>query len=264
MTIPTLSDDEFYYGRRQLIDYDRTAQPTYGYQPLTPADFLDPQEHDTFNHGPRHDADVRRLYAIFQQHYRINPLVSVFTGVKMKWAIADLPQPVPDVAVVPGAEDWAVQRTVLDVAAEGVSPALIVEVLSPRFIDADLIEKKTIYAKAEVHEYFIVDSGVTGDGTIDARKHEADSTVECRVSGFRLVDGNYRDIVPDADGRLYSEVARLWLVADTEAQQINAISKRTGQLIEPDPNSLIDPASARAEATFRANSIASQLNFGEG
>jgi len=253
MTIPTLRDDEFYYGRRQLIDYNRTAQPTYGYQPLAPADFLDPQEHDTFHHGPRHDADVRRLYAIFQQLYRINPLVSVFSGVKIKWAIADLPQPAPDVAVVPGAEDWDVQRSVLDVAAEGVAPALILEVLSPRFIDADLVAKKAIYAKAGIREYWIIDNG--------EREQQAMSAY--RVIGFHLVDGAYREIVPDADGRLYSEIARLWLLPDQEAQQIIAVSKRTGQPIEPDPNSLLDPSAARAEATFRANSIASQLNFGE-
>lgn len=253
MSFATLRDDEFYYGRRQLIDYDKTAQPTYGYAPLTPADFLDPQEHDTFNHGPRHDADVRRLYAIFQQHYRVNPLVSVFTGVKMKWANAALPQPVPDVAVVPGAEDWSVRRTVLDMAAEGVAPALILEVLSLRFVDADLVEKRRIYAQAGVQEYFIVDSG----------EREARATIAYQVIGLRLVDGDYVAIAPDGEGRLYSEVARLWLTPDADGQQVNAISKRTGQVIEPDPNSLIDPSSARAEATFRANSIASQLNFGE-
>ncbi|MCB0122515.1 MAG: Uma2 family endonuclease [Caldilineaceae bacterium] len=253
MAFSTLRDDEFYYGRRQLIDYDRTAQPTYGYEPLTPADFLDPQEHDTFNHGPRHDADVRRLYAVFWQHYRANPLVAVFTGVKIKWADAELPQPVPDVVVVPGAEEWAVKRVVLDVAAEGVAPTLILEVLSPRFVDADLVEKRRIYAQAGVQEYFIVDSG----------EREESATVAYRVIGYRLVEGAYTAIEPESDGRLYSEVARLWLLPDENEQQIVAISKRTGQPIEPDPNSLIDPASARAEATFRANSIAAQLNFGE-
>lgn len=258
MAFTTLKDDEFYYGRRQLIDYNRTAQPTYGYQPLSPADFLDPQEHDTFNHGPRHDEDVRRLYAVLRQHYRVNPLVSVFTSIKIKWAITDLPQPVPDVVVVPGAEDWAVQRSVLDVAAEKVSPALIVEVLSPRFIDADLVEKRAIYAQAGVREYFIVDSGEREDG-----ERENVNAVAYRVIGFRLVDNAYESIVADESGRLYSEVARLWFVVAPDQQGIILVSKRTGQPIEPDPNSLIDPNAARAEATFRANSIASQLNFGK-
>jgi Uma2 family endonuclease len=253
MAFTTLSDDEFYYGRRQLIDYNRTAQPTYGYQPLAQADFLDPQEHDSFQHGPRHDAAVQRLYAIFRRHYRVNPLVAVFSGVKLRWGIANLPQPAPDIAVVPGAESWDSQRSVLDVATEGVLPALIVEVLSPRFVEADLTDKVAIYAQAGVQEYFIIDSG----------EREDRDTLAYRVIGYRLVDGRYEAIAPDAQGRLYSTVARLWFAPSADGQQMIAISKRTGEPIEPDPDSLLNPATARAEAAFRANSIASQLDFGQ-
>ncbi len=253
MAFTTLSDDEYYYGRRQLIDYNRTAQPTYGYQPLTQADFLDPQEHDRFNHGPRHDADVQRLYAIFRQQYRVNPLVAVFTGVKMQWGIAGLSQPAPDIAVVPGAESWDSQGTVLDVAAAEVMPALIVEVLSPRFVEMDLHDKMAIYAQAGVKEYWIVDSG----------EREAHSDIAYRVIGYQLVEEQYEPILPDEQGRLYSKVARLWLLPDADGQQIIAISKRSGQPIVPDPDMLLNLAAARAEATFRANSIASQLDFGQ-
>lgn len=253
MSFTTLTDDQFYYGRRQLIDYNRAAQPTYGYEPLTPADFLDPQEHDSFNHGPRHHADVQRLYAIFRQHYRVNPLVAVLTGIKMVWDLPALPQPTPDVAIVPGGEHWDSQRTRLDVAAEEIRPTLIVEVLSPRFVTGDLEEKVTIYAQAGVQEYFIVDSG---------EREDRDDIAYC-VHGYRLNDGRYQPIAPDEQGRIYSAVARVWFVPSADAQQILVISKRTGQPIEPDPNSLTSPAAARAEATFRANSIASQLNFGQ-
>lgn len=253
MAFTTLSDDEYYYGRRQLIDYNRTAQPTYGYQALSQADFLDPQEHDRFNHGPRHDADVQRLYAIFRQQYRVNPLVAVFSGVKMRWGIGGLAEPAPDIAVVPGAESWDSQRSVLDVATEGVQPALVLEVLSPRFVDADLHDKVTIYAQAGVQEYWIVDSG----------EREESDEIAYRVIGYRLVDGAYQAIAPDEQGRLYSTVARLWLVADADGEQITAISKRSGQPIVPDPDMLLNFSAARAEATFRANSIASQLDFGQ-
>ena len=210
---------------------NRTAQPTYGYAPLTPADFLDPREHDTFNHGPRHDADVQRLYAIFRQHYRVNPLVAVFTGIKMIWDIPDLSQPTPDVAIVPGAESWDSQRTALDVAEEGQRPTMIVEIVSPRFVDADQVEKVQIYAQAGVQEYFVVDSG----------EREDSDAIAYRVWGYRLNDGGYQPIAADEQGRLYSEVARLWFVPDAEQDQILVISKRTGQPIQPDPNSLTTP-----------------------
>lgn len=251
MTFTTLTDDEFYYGRRQLIDYDRTAQPTYGYVPLTVADFLDPQEHDSFNHGSRHDADVQRLYAIFRQHYRVNPLVAVLTNVKMRWRIDGLPEPAPDVAVVPGIEGWDNQRTILDVVVEETRPALILEVVSPRFVVADLTEKVQIYAQAGIQEYFIVDSG----------EREDQAQIAYQVLGYRLINGSYQAIAPDEQGRLYSEVAQLWLTASQDGQQIIAISKRTNTEITPDRDSLTTPAAARAEATFRATSIASQLDF---
>ncbi|MCB0083739.1 MAG: Uma2 family endonuclease [Caldilineaceae bacterium] len=253
MAFTTLTDDKFYYGRRQLIDYDRTAQPTYGYEPLTPEDFLDPQEHDTFNHGPRHDQVVLRLYAIFRQHYRVNPLVAVFTGVKLVWDIPELAQPVADVVVVPGAESWDSQRTQVNVAAEGTRPTLIIEAVSPRFVAGDLEHKVGIYAAAGVQEYFIVDSG----------EREDRSDIAYRVIGYRLRDGVYQPIAADEQGRLYSETARVWFMPTADRQQIDIISKRTGQPIEPDPNSLTSPAAARAEATFRANSIASRLNLGQ-
>lgn len=251
MTFSTLTDDEFYFGRRQLIDYDRTAQPTYGYMPLTVADFLDPQEHDSFNHGPRHDADVQRLYAVFRQHYRVNPLAAVVTNVKMCWGIDGLPEPAPDIAVVPGIEGWDNQRTILDVVAEGTRPALILEVVSPRFVAADLAKKVQIYARAGVQEYFIVDNG----------EREDQAQIAYEVLGYRLINGSYRTIAPDEQGRVYSEVARLWLTPSQDGQQIIAISKRTNAEIIPDPDSLTTPAAARAEATFRASSIASQLDF---
>lgn len=251
MPFTTLSDDEFYYGRRQLIDYDRTAQPTYGYQPLTAQDFLNPQQHDSFNHGSRHDTDVRRLYAILRQHYRINPLVSVFTGIKMIWDQPELAQPAPDVVVVPNAESWAGGRTELDVAVEETRPSLIVEVVSPRFVNADLEDKVQIYAAAGVREYFIVDSG----------EREDNDAIAYRVLGYRRNDDAYEPIAADAQGRLYSEVARAWFVVNAAKSQVDLVSKRTGEPIQPDPDSLTSPSAAQAEATFRANSIASRLDL---
>ncbi len=257
MAFTTLSDDEFYYGRRQLIDYDRTAQPTYAYEPLSPADFLDPQQHDTFQHGPRHAADVQRLYAIFRQHYRVNPLVTVLTGVKLQWGIPGLAEPAPDVAVLPNGSGIDAQQPVLDLAAAETRPSLVVEVTSPRFADADLDEKVQIYAAAGVQEYFIIDSGERETTAASGAQPPAQ-----RVLGYQLqADGRYQSIAPDKAGRLYSAVARLWFAPAADGSQIKLFSKRTGAEIPPDPNSMTTPAAARAEATFRATSIASQLDF---
>ncbi|MEZ4615785.1 MAG: Uma2 family endonuclease [Caldilineaceae bacterium] len=154
-------------------------------------------------------------------------------------------------AIVPNVESWDSQRTLLDVAAEGQGPMLIVEVVSPRFVDADLEAKLAIYAQGGVQEYLIVDSG----------EREDRDAINYQVLGYRLVNSAYEPISPDAEGRIYSEVARLWLAPSADRESVIAIAKRSGQEIQPDPNSMTTPAAARAEATFRATSIATQLDF---
>ncbi|MEZ4726162.1 MAG: Uma2 family endonuclease [Caldilineaceae bacterium] len=244
-------EDDFYYGQRQIITYNRTAQPSYHYEPLTQADFLNPQAMDEFAHGPRHEADVAYVHGIFRQHYRGNPLVTIYRNAKMLWDVEDLPQPAPDLALVIGIESWASEPTQFDVRALGQRPRFVLEVVSPRFVEADLVEKVTIYQQAGVQEYFIVDSGEREDTT----------TINYQILGYRLVKGSYQPITPESDGRVYSKVNRLWLLPNVTHDGISAISERTGKPVIPDADSLTTVAAARAEATFRATAIAAQLNF---
>ncbi len=243
--------DEFTYGRRQIITYNRTAQPSYSYEPLTQADFLDPQPTDEFSHGPQHAADVALLLGIFRQHYRGNPVVTLLSNVKMIWDVAELAQPAPDLAVVIGLESLEHELTQFDVQGLGQRPRTIVEVVSPHFAQADLVEKLQIYAQGGVTEYFVIDSGERTDN----------SALHYQVLGYRLVKQSYEPIAPDADGRVYSKVNRLWLLPTADGASFTAISERTGQPIIPDADSLSNVTAARVEATFRATAIASQLNF---
>lgn len=243
--------DEFIYGQRQVIRYNRTAQPSYSYEPLTQADFIDPQPTDEFAHGPQHAADVALLLGIFRQHYRGNPVVTLLHNVKMVWDVDQLAQPTPDLAVVIGLETLENELTHFDVAATGQRPRTIVEVVSPHFVEADRVDKLAIYAQAGVTEYFIIDSGERVDN--DVRRYQ--------VLGYRLVKQAYEPIAPDAQGRVYSKVNRLWLLPTADGASFTAISERTGQPIVPDAESMTSVTAARVEATFRATAIASQLNF---
>lgn len=246
-----LIPDEFYYGRRQVITYNRTAQPTYHYEPLTQADFLNAQLSDDFVHGPRHDADVAYVHGIFRQHYRGNPLVTIYHQAKMLWDVEDLAQPRPDLALTIGAESWASEPTQFDVRAAGQRPRFVLEVVSPRFVEADLVDKVALYQQAGVQEYFVLDSG----------EREDNSSIRYQVLGYRLAKGVYQPIVPESDGRVYSKVNRLWLLPTATYDGFTAISERTGQAIVPDADSMTTIMATRAEATFRATSIAAQLNF---
>ncbi len=243
--------DEFYYGRRQIITYGRTAQPSYSYIPLTQADFLDAQPTDEFAHGPRHAADVAHLHGIFRQHYRGNPLVTILGNVKMVWDVAGLAQPAPDLAIVIGLESLEHEPAYFDVQAMGQRPRFVAEVLSPRFAQLDLVEKLSIYAQAGVQEYFIIDSG----------EREDNAALHYYVLGYRLVKQSYEPIAPNQNGRVYSKVNRLWLLPNTTHDGFMAIGERTGQPITPDADSMTSVTAARVEATFRATSIAAQLDF---
>lgn len=243
------TDDEFYYGRRQTIRYDKTGQPSYTWQGLQPEDFLNPQEGDAFAHGSRHDQDVQHLVRCFGYHYRYNPSTLVLSGVKLRWAQPGLPQPAPDLMVVANVTEPERPRSLFDVAQEGTTPRLVLEVTSPRLAVLDLQDKVELYAQAEVTEYIIVDSGERPDNPV----------IHYRVVGYRRQGEQFLPIEPDARGLLYSATTRLWIGVHEQQTSIILIDGRTGKLIEPDDAYAGSTAAAQAEAAFRAQSIAAQL-----
>lgn len=244
-------EDEFYYGRRQIIRYDKTGQPSYTWLPLRRADFLDPQEGDEFEQGARHDADVRKLRRIFRYLHRYNPATLVLSQVKLRWEEPDLPQPAPDLMVIPQASEPERPRLIFDVAGEQARPRFVLEVTSPPFAELDLVDKLTIYAAAGVDEYFIV----------HAVQRPELSEVDYHLFGYTLNEGCYRPLAPAEQGRLYSAVNRIWLAVDAEQGQIIVIDERTGVPVTPDSSYDEASAAARAEAASRAHAIAAQLDF---
>ncbi len=229
---------ESIYGRRQLIRYNQTGQPIYSWQPLQAADFLDPQPNDEFNHGAAHAEQVQQARQLFAYWHRYNSSILVASNLKIRWAEA---APAPDLAVIPNVEASSQPRQLFDVATEATSPAFVLEISSPLFAELDRVDKKAIYEAAGVAEYFLLDEG--------------------KLCGYRLASGRYQRIDPDARGRVLSEVNRLWLGWDAGAARVVAWDQRTDQPVSPDERFSEATAAAQAEATFRAQSIASQLNF---
>lgn len=243
-------EQEFYYGRRQLIRYDKTGQPSYTYLPLTLADFLNPQAGDDFAQGAAHQQLVEELCYRLRYHYRYNPAMGVLSQVKMIWPVPGLAQPAPDLAVIPNLSNPERVRPQFDVTTEGTQPTLVLEVTSPRFAQLDLTEKVAIYAQAGVREYFIV-AGMNPAGAASAY----------RLLGYNLVDSAYRPIAPDDQGRLYSTALRIWFAVHEAGNDIELVDKRTGRTIQPDADYRESIAVARAEAANRATHIAAQLDF---
>jgi Uma2 family endonuclease len=95
---------------------------------------------------------------------------------------------------------------------EGKAPSLVVEVTSESSRQQDL-EKKEIYARLGVEEYFLFDP--------------LDEYLQPRLQGYRLVRGTYRSIPPDRDGSLTSRVTGLRFQA--EGERLRLVDLATGE-----------------------------------
>ncbi|MCC6169714.1 MAG: Uma2 family endonuclease [Caldilineaceae bacterium] len=246
-------------GRRQIVTYNTTAQPSYTTRDLTPGDFLDPQPGDEFFHGDAHGVWVEYLARGLRHLYRYSPAVGVLVGTKIAWEDRSLAQPAPDLAVAAGLADPRRRRDLLDAAAEGTRPRFILEVTSPALAQIDLVDKVALYGRAGVQEYFIVQPA--------ARPGPA----ALSLLAYRLDQGVYTPVAPDAPGRFYSATNRIWFVVDlavAEAQpadpthSLRLVEERTGRAITP-PAGETEPDNAiQVDAALRAQSIAAKLNLG--
>ena len=243
-----MQSDKFHFGRRQIIHYDKTGQPSYQWLPLDAADFLDPQEGDEFNNGARHENLASALRRLFRYLHRYNPSTLVISGVKLVWGVDDLPQPAPDLAVIPNVASPEQPRSRFDVAAEGTAPRFVLDVTSPRLASLDHSEKRRIYEQAGVEEYFVLDTGETDDAP-------------CRLAGYRLAGDRYEPLAADERGYLYSATNRAWLGINPNRQEPVLIDDRTGEPVIPPTDVDESPAAKAAAAEARASSIAAQLDF---
>jgi Uma2 family endonuclease len=246
-------------GQRRLFQFNENGQPAYQVYDLTADDFLDPQPDDEFFHGELHNRSVRILAGMLQHHYRYSPTVSVHMRPKIVWPDDTLAQPMPDVAVVNHLVDAHRLRPIIDLAAEQqadgvegeVSIRAIFEVTSPLLAEVDLEAKRTLYARAGVGEYWIIDSGL----------RPGQEQPHFTIVGYALQGGEYQLIPPTASGRWESKACRLWLEVSEDGQSFQLGDLRTGKAL-PIPSEDDDPSiSALAEASRRAASIADQLKL---
>lgn len=231
-------DNNFPYGWRQVTETLPDGQTAYRRVPLIPADFLDPQEGDQLIQGSIHVRQRIALYNMLDNYYLDKPTVAVFCDMKMRWGIPGLKEPAPDIAVVPNISDKYAARQSFEVIEEGTRPCLIIEVVSPNYAGDDT-DKVAIYEEAGVAEYIIVDP--------HAKQEEKR---QCELSGYRLAGSTYRPLVPDADGRLFSETTGLWIGLDERKQWVQLTDAASGErlLTAEEEKTTRQAAEARAAA----------------
>jgi Uma2 family endonuclease len=205
--------------------------------PLTPELFLNPHIGDQMTQGPRHFDAVQEIYSLLKEHFRADPHVLVLGDVKHVLA-PGLPAPGPDISVTRGVQvKNDPRRFSFRVKREGVRPCLIIEVVSPldsKIRRTDLQDKVEIYQRAGVEEYLIVDSTL-GD-------------LRFRLLGYRLDgSGRYRQIEPDAQGRVLSESTGLWFQVSPDGERVFVFDLTGRRLLN-----LEEQREARQEAEVRA------------
>jgi Uma2 family endonuclease len=246
-------------GQRRLFYFNDNGQPAYQVVDLTVDDFLNPQAEDEFFHGDLHNRSARILAGMLRYHYRHSPSISVHIRPKLVWPQAALARPMPDVAVVNNLSDPQRQRPLLDLVAEQNAPGVegvvtvraIFEVTSPLLVECDLETKRILYERANVPEYWIIDTGLRPDN----------NQPHFTILGYTLHDGGYQPVAPQSDGRWESKACRLWLTVSEDYQGFQLGDLRTGSAL-PMPAEDDDPSiSTQAEASRRAQSIADQLKL---
>jgi Uma2 family endonuclease len=167
--------------------------------PLTLDEFLHPQEGYHLPNSTFHDDIAGTAKDLLTRRYEGHDTVGVYRDLVIKWDISDLRDHCPDTFVAMGIRNKHQNRPTFVVADEDVRPTFIIEVVSPRYRQADREIKVVQYARAQVQEYVI----------IDRRRQRGQELDE--ILGYRLVEGHYQPITPDEEGRIFCETVGLWL-----------------------------------------------------
>ena len=167
--------------------------------PLTLDEFLHPQEGYHLPNSTFHDDIAGTAKDLLTRRYANDDTVGVYRDLIIKWDNPNLDDHCPDTFVAIGITNKQENRRQFVVGKEGVRPALIIEVVSPRYRQADREIKVVEYARAQVQEYVIIDRRIQRGQELD------------EILGYRLVQGHYQPITPDEEGRIFCETVGLCL-----------------------------------------------------
>ena len=139
------------------------------------------------------------LYAMLRYHFR-RDRVLVAANIFLYYRAGDpTARTSPDIMVVKGVDGRTLRRSFFTWKERAV-PSWVLELTSKGTAHEDQKEKKALYRKLGVREYFLFDP-----------LHEY---LPKPLIGYRLVDGKYQRLKPDADGGIVSEELGLRLVPD--------------------------------------------------
>ncbi|HEX9944693.1 MAG TPA: Uma2 family endonuclease [Thermoanaerobaculia bacterium] len=218
-------------GRMELVE-----------RPLTPEEYLDPQDGDKWVQGKPHSDARFYFHGLLSQHFLGQEDVLILDDVKHLLG-PGLPGPAPDISVVRARDPESVQES-LDVARQGV-PWLVIEVVSPkdrRIQRMDEEDKVDLYQRVGIPDYLLV--------YLPRYKGQ-----RFRIRGYHLgPDGCYQPTEPDADRRLLCETTGLLFGLSPEGDRVELFNARTGEQIRTP----VEEAARAAEALQAAEKKAAR------
>lgn len=120
----------------------------------------------------------------------------------------------PDVMVVKGV-DTSIQRRSYKLWEEKIPPSVVVEITSGDTKLEDIVTKPAIYAALGIKEYFLFDP---------LFEYLAEQLI-----GYRMVDGEFVLIQPDAEGDLHSE--ELGVIFSIKDSLLRVVDPATGEFV---------------------------------
>ena len=164
------------------------------YAPTETADLYPESNGKPLAETDLHIEAIIQMRSRFRNYYRDIPDVYISGNLMMYYEDGRPPKAVsPDLLISFGVGKKP--RRTYKIWEEGKPPDFVVEFSSKGTVQNDLNHKMELYAKLGIPEYFLCD--------VDRRYLPAP------LMGFRLIDGEYVEIAPNADGGISSETLGL-------------------------------------------------------
>lgn len=237
------AEDPFRLGFRERSITSADGRTVLQQIPLTPEDLVYPQEGDVVADGFPHNWFLHPLADAMRRHLGKRPSTLVTCSTVL--VLGDGKNAGPDVAVIEGDVDRSAIRRAVNLHDLGGRLIFALEAVSTsekEIRDKDLEDNVERYAAEGVAEYLTVFP------VVERKVRD--------LMGRRLThQGEYEEIPPDADGRIYSEQLGLYFSVDPESEELVAVDAETGRrlLISDEEEARAEEAEARAdEAEARA------------
>ncbi len=180
---------EFPYGWRYVRRKQADGSEALEQVPLTLEDVLHPQEGDVIPENTDHDADCFYLASVFRSRPLGPPFALVTHDLLVDWGVEGIRNHSPDLAVFVGLNHDPRPTGLLELSALGGRCALVVEVVSPKTRDNDVVAKFEHYCRIGIPLYAIIDQQKEGGPrTLRAYRRKDERYVEAEPDHRGWVD----------------------------------------------------------------------------